>query len=179
MSNNAAMSLDYLVRKAQPEDAKRLSVLAVQVWLHTYATDGVSSLISEYVLNELTPEKYTALLQSPSALILVAEQGENLLGFAVVQLGTACRNAQDATAELATLYVQAHFVGKGIGSTLLKEAQELAKVRASSRLWLTVNVKNERATMFYAKHGYTKIGTYVFVLGDVGHDNHVMVGAHS
>jgi ribosomal protein S18 acetylase RimI-like enzyme len=170
--------MDYLVRKAQPADARLLAVLATQVWLHTYATEGVSSSISEFVLNEITPDKYTALLQNSSALVLVAERNQNLLGFAVLQLETPCSNAPDATIELETLYVQAHFTGKRIGSALLTESQRMAEVLANSRLWLTVNVKNERAISFYSGHRYSKVGTHVFLLGDVGHDNDVLLGPH-
>lgn len=172
------MKLDYLIRKGQPTDANPLAVLATQVWLHTYATEGVSSSISKFVLNEITPDKYASLMQNSSALVLVAERNENLLGFAVLQLKAPCSNAPDATIELETLYVQAHFTGRGIGSALLTESQRMAEVLANSRLWLTVNVKNERAISFYSGHGYRKVGTHVFLLGDVGHDNDVMLGPH-
>lgn len=163
------------IRIAQTGDASRLAVLAAQVFLHTYATDGVSSSISDFVLDELTPAKYTALLQDPRVLILVAEMGNHLLGFAALRFDTSCPNAPGMSVELQTLYVQEHFVGRGIGTSLLDEAQALARSRANSGLWLTVNVRNERAISFYTRRDYLKIGVFVFVLGGVGHDNHVMV----
>ena len=169
------MKLDYHVRKAQVADARPLAVLALQVFLHTYATDGVSSTISEHVLQEITPEKYAAIIQNSSSVVLVAERDNNLLGFAVLQLNAPCADSPDATIELETLYVQEHFTGKGVGSTLLGEARRLSNNSANGRLWLTVNVKNVRAISFYVHHQYMKVGTYVFVLGGVGHDNHVMV----
>jgi hypothetical protein len=43
-----------LIRQGQHRDAVNLSALAIQVWLHTYATEGISSLISHYVLSEFT-----------------------------------------------------------------------------------------------------------------------------
>ncbi len=165
----------HRVREAQTDDASRLAVLATQVFLHTYATEGVSFSISDFVLDELTPAKYAALLQDPCVLILVAETGDNLVGLAVLRFDTSCPNAQSISVELQTLYVQEHFFGQGIGTSLLEEAQALAKLRSSSGLWLTVNARNDRATSFYTRRGYVKVGVVVFVLGGVGHDNNVMV----
>jgi ribosomal protein S18 acetylase RimI-like enzyme len=166
----------HRIRRAQPEDAKRLSVLATQVFLHTYATDGISSAISEHILSEITPAAYSTLLTNPAVFTSVAEQGDNLLGFAVIHLDSVCPDADDAMVELQTLYVQEHFAGKGIGHGLLTKVQELAHVGANSRLWLTVNAKNARAISFYQRQGYRTIGTTDFFLGGVGHENKVMVG---
>jgi ribosomal protein S18 acetylase RimI-like enzyme len=170
------MQLDYVIRGAQPSDAAQLAVLATQVWLHTYARDGVSATIAEYVRKEITPEHYAALIQSSSARILVAESDSNLLGCAVLQLDQHSATAPDVSVELKTLYVQEHFIGKGIGATLLTGAEKMAESLARSGLWLTVNARNERALSFYSRHRYKKVGTTVFVLGGVGHENHVMAG---
>ena len=42
------MDLNYYVRHAQFEDSPRLEVLAAQVWLHTYAKEGVSSAVVDW-----------------------------------------------------------------------------------------------------------------------------------
>jgi ribosomal protein S18 acetylase RimI-like enzyme len=170
------MELSHKIRRAQPADANRLAVLAAQVFLHTYAIDGISPAIAQYVLDELTPAKFTALLQNPGVFTSVAETGDNLLGFAVIHLSSVCPNANDATVELQTLHIQDHFVGKGIGRSLLAKVQELARLGADSRLWLTVDAKNAKAIAFYQRQGYEKVGTKEFVLGGVGHENHVLVG---
>jgi ribosomal protein S18 acetylase RimI-like enzyme len=169
-------SVTHKIRRARPDDAKRLAVLATQVFLHTYATDGISQAIAEHILNEITPAAYEALLTDPAVFTAVAEQGDNLLGFAAIHLDSVCPDTNDATVELQTLYVQEHFSGKGIGHSLLNKVQELAHLGAGSRLWLTVNAKNARAIGFYQRQRYEKIGTTEFVLGGVRHENHVMVG---
>ena len=174
-SAHTGMNPVHRVRQAQTDDVSRLAVLAAQVFLHTYATEGVSFSISSFVLDELTPAKFAALLQDPCVLILVAETGDNLVGLAVLRFDTSCPNAPSVSVELQTLYVQEHFVGQGIGTSLLEEAQALAKLRSSSVLWLTVNARNDSAISFYTRRSYLKIGVFDFVLGGVGHANHVMV----
>ena len=174
--DNASMSAPYDVRLSQPEDAPRLAVLAAQVWLHTYAKEGVSSVIADYVLAELTPRAFAAKFGNAAITILVAERDAHFLGLAVVQSGTVCASAPAATVELATLYVQAHCKGQGIGSRLLKDAQALAVAQAGSRLWLTVNAQNAAAIDFYTRHNFQQVGTAHFVLGGVAHENLVLLG---
>jgi ribosomal protein S18 acetylase RimI-like enzyme len=163
-----------LIRQGQRRDAENLSALAIQVWLHTYATEGVSSAISRYVLSEFTPEKFEALLSHEASAVLVAEVGENLVGYATVITGRACPVATSSKAELATLYVQEPFIGKGVGSALLGQVEQWARQRTNTPVWLTVNSKNLRAIAFYAKHGYTKLGITYFELGNQKHENLVL-----
>ena len=176
LGDNNRMTPSYHIRHAQPDDASRLAVLAAQVWMHTYATQGVSSVIADYVLAELTPQSFAAKLGNPEITILVAEHDAHLLGFAVVQSGTVCASATEATVELATLYVQAHYQGQGIGCRLLHGARALAAAHAGTGLWLTVNAQNAAAIDFYRHHDFQLVGTADFVLGGVAHQNWVMRG---
>ena len=168
---------DLSIRPARPDDASRLAVLATQVWLHTYATNGITTDIAEYVLGELTPDKYRQILNDPTSEILVAECGKHLVGLAVVKFDTACPAGNFSSVELQTLYVQAHFVGRGAGKSLLGAAQDLTWQRAHAVLWLTVNAQNARAIAFYTHQGYTKVGSTHFVLGDGRYENHVLIGS--
>lgn len=164
------------IRTGLPGDAGRLAVLASQVWLHTYATEGVSEDIAQHVLSELTVEKFASALHAPQTCVLVAESGGNLVGFAALRFGASCPTGSSAVAELQTLYVQAHFLGRGIGKSLLQAAQARAREQADAPLWLTFHAKNARAMSFYARQGYCKLGTMHFVLGQGRHENHVLVG---
>ncbi len=165
------------IRISRSEDARRLAVLAAQVWLHTYATDGITADIAEYVLQELTPEKYLTTLNTTSSQVFVAESGASFAGLAVIKFDTPCPAGNHSSAELQTLYVQEHFIGQGAGKLLLRAAEAEAKQRSNGVLWLTVNAKNARAIAFYAQHGYTKVGATYFALGGGRHENHVLIGA--
>lgn len=164
------------IRAGQASDADRLAVLAVQVWLHTYATKGINNDVAQYVLSELTVEKFSARLAEPETKMLVAECSEGLVGFAAVKFGFSCPSGARSVVELQTLYVQEHFIGQGIGRSLLEAAEAMAREQATSPLWLTVNAQNARAIAFYARQGYAKVGTAYFVLGQGRHENHVLVG---
>lgn len=171
-----AVSENITLRAGVAADASRLAVLATQVWLHTYATDGVSGEIAQYVLAELTPEKFATALGAPSSAFLVAERGACLLGYAALQFDAPCPSLAGPVVELQTLYVQAHSLGQGVGWALLQAAQRLARQRSDSVLWLTVNAQNARARAFYARQGYAQVGSSNFQLGHSRHENHVLVG---
>jgi ribosomal protein S18 acetylase RimI-like enzyme len=147
--------------------------------LHTYAADGITHDIAQYVLSELTIERFSATLGEPHTTLLVAEHGECLVGFAALRFGALCPSVAGPTIELETLYVQEHFIGHGIGKSLLQAAEVCVRDRSTFPLWLTVNAKNARAIAFYARQGYSKVGTTYFVLGEGRHENHVLVGGHA
>jgi ribosomal protein S18 acetylase RimI-like enzyme len=170
------MRQTHLIRSGRSADARLLAVLATQVWLHTYATDGITADIADYVLAELTPAKYRAMLDDPDCHLIVAEQDHSLVGFAVVRFAVPCPADTTSSIELQTLYVQEHATGRGIGKALLVAAQASARELSNSAVWLTVNANNTRAIAFYAHQGYSKVGTSIFVLGAVSHENHVFVG---
>ena len=143
--------------------------------MHTYATLGVSSIIADYVLAELTPQAFAAKLRDPTTTIWVAEGDAHLMGLAVIQRNTPCPAVPVATVELASLYVPVQCKGQGIGSGLLHRAQALA-AHFQSALWLTVNAKNTTAIDFYLRHQFQDQGAAQFVLGGVAHENRILLG---
>jgi GNAT superfamily N-acetyltransferase len=169
------MDADIIVRAGRPADAPRLAALAAQVFLHTYATQGISEVIAEHVLAEFTPAKFQAWLGSDNPAVFVAERNAHLIGFTRLAFDAVCPVPGAGAVELATLYVQEHFTGRGVGAALLAQAQALALERAKQPLWLTVNAQNVRAIAFYAAQGCAQIGTAQFVLGDESHTNHVLM----
>lgn len=169
------MSAEPVIREGVASDAERIAVLATQVWLHTYATDGIDTVIARYVLAELSVAPFVDLLAQNSITTLVAEIGENIVGYAVVDVDAKCPSANCAV-EVVSLYVQEHFAGKGIGSSLLAESRRVAVRRAgSSIIWLKVYAQNFPAIAFYRKHGFVKSGIAYFELGGEKHENHVLV----
>jgi ribosomal protein S18 acetylase RimI-like enzyme len=162
------------IRPATVEDSENLSALAIQVWLHTYATQGVSSLVSNFVLSEFSTKKFESALTDDATNIFVAERDQFIVAYAKLVIGTQCPAPTCAKVELATLYVQAPFQGKEVARALLSRSEQWAKQCHNTSLWLTTNSLNSRAIAFYAKHGYTKIGITYFELGDAKHENLVL-----
>ncbi|VWD33522.1 GCN5-related N-acetyltransferase [Burkholderia lata] len=161
------------IRTARQEDAARIAVLGAHVWVHTYAAAGVSEVIAQYVLKTFATERILTLVSDPGAVLLVAEAGGNLAGYMVIRLGS---HHADVLVEIETLYVQATFSGRGIGSSLLTHAGVIAEERTGSRsFWLSVNSQNEKAIAFYHSRGMAQEGIAYFELGGIRHENRIMV----
>ena len=120
------------VRPAAAADAHTLAALAIQVWLDTYATDGVNDLLGRYVLSTFTPAAFAAWSESPDVALQVAHANGHLVGYALLQFGAAQPLAPGRDTELRTLYVQSPFRRSGVGSLLLREARSAAHARTGS-----------------------------------------------
>lgn len=167
--------LQPTIRPATADDALCLGVLALQVFLDTYATEGIRPAIAREALGSYAPAVYQRLLQDADVFILVAEQQGHLLGFAQVRLGTTHALVDHpAPAELDRLYVQEPFTGCGLGRALLHAAEQAAALRGAGLLWLTPWVHNHRARHFYAREGYADVGLTWFEFEGERHENRLL-----
>lgn len=163
------------LRPARPDDALCLGVLATQVFLDTYATDGIRPAIAAQVRQSFSTEAFSTLLARENTRILVAEDAGHLVGFAQVTLGTAQACVPSAApAELDRLYVQEPYTGRGLGRALLHAAEACVSDAGATDLWLTPWVHNLRALHFYAKCGYADCGAEWFHMQGEQHENRVL-----
>jgi ribosomal protein S18 acetylase RimI-like enzyme len=138
-----------------------------------YAKNGVSQAIADYVLNEFTPIKFQTLIEDSHRRLWVVEQDDNLCAY--VTLNRSAHYAGVA-GEIETLYVQAHFLRRGLGAHLLAYAREqLKRESGSDKVWLKVNAQNQSAIQFYLAQGFIQQGEVDFMLDGVAHKNWVMV----
>ncbi len=94
------------LRAAVPEDALCLSVLAMQVFLDTYATTGIRPSIAREVLSSYSQAEFRAAIASVGSRVMLAEVRDHLVGFARVTLRATHHLAPPGVqAELLRLYV--------------------------------------------------------------------------
>ena len=164
-----------LLRKATTEDTLCLSVLAMQVFLDTYATEGIRPAIAREVLASYSQAVFAEAIVSSRSHIAVAEVKGNLVGFAQVTLGAVHELAPAGPqAELLRLYVQEPFTGAMVGTQLLAEAERIASEAGAHVLWLTPWVHNQRALTFYARRGFRDYGLTYFTFEGESHENRVL-----
>jgi GNAT superfamily N-acetyltransferase len=169
---NPSTSDDITFRPAVAADALCLGVLATQVFLDTYAPQGIRPAIARQVLAEYSVARYERLLADPGVTILVAERAGHLVGFSQVGNGIAHERVPEAAAsELQRLYVHERFTGRGIGRDLLRHAEKAAAASGADTLWLTAYEGNARALQFYPRRGYEDLGATIFTLQGEDHPN--------
>jgi len=162
------------VRDAVDEDALCLSVLAMQVFLDTYATQGIRPAIAREALSGYSQAVFSQALADPRARLICAERAGHLVGFAHVTLGaTQALAPAGAQAQLLRLYVQEAFTGQRVGALLLAQAEQVAREAGATVLWLTAWVHNHRALRFYGRRGYEDHGLTHFIFEGESHENRV------
>lgn len=157
------MTTNPHLRAGLPGDAPTLSVLAIQVYLDTYARDGVQPDLAREALRAFAAEALDAGLRDPLRRFVLAERGAALLGFA--ELGLTSRLAPAGGtrgAELIRLYVQPAAQRTGLGRRLIRAAEALAAEAGLPALWLRAWDGNHSALAFYAREGYADIGATTF-----------------
>ena len=165
------------IRPASRADALCLGVLGTQVFLDTYARQGVSPLLAREVIGVVGVEAVTGELSDPSVRFLVAERGEFIVGFA--KWTPASRHellpVEVPTAELNRLYVQEASTGTGVGKALMRAVETGAAREGAATLWLTAWIGNSRALVFYPRQGYVESGSTLYTYEGVSHENRLFV----
>ncbi len=160
------------LRPAGADDAPCLGVLSMQVFLETYAGNGIRPDLAREVLQKHAPEVVAAALARADQRLIVAERDSHLLGFAHWRPGAAHEGVPaERPAELFRLYVLRRFAGSGLGTRLLRAAEEAAMAAGAGTMWLTAWAGNERARAFYPRRGYADVGTTAYVIDGIAYEN--------
>ena len=156
----------YAIRPASPDDAGWLAALAERTFRETYTAFNRPEDMESYVASHFGPALQAAELTSPALATLVAEAEGQGIGYVQVGWGPvpACVTGP-APAEIVRFYVDRPWHGRGVAQALMAAAADLGRLRGSRTLWLGVWERNDRATAFYRKVGFTDVGTQTFVLG--------------
>lgn len=169
MMNTAAVARfaeDLTIRSATAADAEALSAFAARVFHDTFAPDNHATDIQAYLSDAFTPEKQAAEFADPTCVCLIAEMGSAMAGYALVRSDAPDPSAPDTRSiELQRFYVDRAWHGRGVAVRLMEASLRMAREREAATIWLGVWERNTRAIRFYAKHGFTDVGSQSFLLG--------------
>ncbi|CAN7279970.1 GNAT family N-acetyltransferase [Bradyrhizobium sp. LjRoot220] len=163
-----------MIRKAHERDASALAAVSIEVWMNTYLREGVSPHFAEYVLTAFTAQNLRDAIGDSGKAIWVSENGTGIDGFVTVCSSATPPLADCSPLEITTLYVRPRQQSGGRGAALLRCALEHCRDSGGENVWLTVNAENSRAIGFYVRHGFNKIGTTYFRIGDRAYENDVL-----
>ena len=140
------------IRPAAPGDAPTLARLLDQLG---YPTDAAE-----------IPERIEKIAAYPGTMVLVAEtESGEPVGMVTVHLFPTMHTSEPA-AWLTAVVVDEKARGQGVGSALVKRAEEWAIKHGAHRLSLTSALHRERAHEFYKSRDYEHTGvrlTKIFV----------------
>jgi ribosomal protein S18 acetylase RimI-like enzyme len=170
--------LGVQLRRATGEDALCVAVLATQVFLDTYATDGIRPDLAREAVSNYSHDRFLERLTSSSTVVVLAERAGHLVGFAeVVEDAEAPGPCHARGLELVRLYVQRRAQRTGVGAILLAEAEAIAQQKRQPLVWLGAWSGNANALAFYRSQGYRDAGATSCVIQGQTYENRVLTKA--
>jgi diamine N-acetyltransferase len=166
------------VRLAVEGEAGVVAELAAATFPLACPADMGERDIQDYIGGHLTEAHFEAYLTRPDADVLVHDDGE-FSGYALVFHGETAVPKPEFGVSVAPVsflskcYVRPESHGSGVASALLAAALERARERGARGMWLNVNYENFRAMRFYEKHGWRRVGSTRFRVGQRVHDDPV------
>lgn len=147
-----------MLRQATVNDVLALAELGARTFRDAFAAQNTADDLNAYIAKTYGEEHQRRELADPSIATFVVEHEGALIAFA------QCRRGSDDV-ELARLYVDGRFHGKGIAQELMDAVVAFARNAGVARLWLGVWEHNPRAIAFYEKCGFRVTGSHPFIVG--------------
>ena len=168
-----------MIRTATPEDAAALATLAAATFPLACPPDARPESVQDFIATHLTEQHFDAYLADPARLLLVAELNGVPSGYTMLVSGEPTDPDVLAaltlypTVELSKCYVLETAHGSGLAGELMAATLEAARGLGAAGVWLGVNNENTKANRFYEKHGFARVGTKKFLVGERWEDDFV------
>lgn len=157
-----------IIRPGLPTDAELLSRNMADWFLAAYAHASDATNTGKFVAANFAAEKQARELVDPDIATLIVEQDGVMVGYAQVRFATAAPASVTLTApaEVGRFYFAPSHHGSGGAAQLMRAVREQALRRGRRSLWLLCWQEAPQALRFYEKHGFSRVGTAVFLVGE-------------
>ena len=168
-----------MIRTATAQDAGTLAAIAAATFPLACPPHTSQASIDDFIATHLTEKHFDAYLADPSRLLLIAvpegvPSGYTMLVFAEPSdPDVVAALTLRPTVELSKCYVLSGAHGSGLATALMTATVEAARERGAAGIWLGVNNENVKANRFYEKHGFARVGTKKFLVGERWEDDFV------
>ncbi|WP_174372177.1 GNAT family N-acetyltransferase [Nocardia araoensis] len=173
-------NIPVIVDRAGLWDAEALSDVAAATFPLACPPDATADDIEVFVGEVLSGERFGEYLSDPARIVLKAVADEDIVGYAMLITDGRADPAVAEPAgphpmvEISKMYVLPGHHGTGVSTALMNAALDWARAEGYPGVWLGVNQENVRAQRFYAKHGFTEVGTRTFTVGNQVHHDYVL-----
>ena len=154
------------IKLAGIKDAETIADISRKTFYETFAAHNTPRDMEIFLKEQFTRESLIAEVGIPGNTFYLAYAGDILAGYIKLRDRESPKELNGLKAlEIARIYATASMVGKGVGSTLMHHAIEMAVQKQKQVIWLAVCEKNQRAMDFYSKWGFEVFGKQIFILG--------------
>jgi len=156
-----------LIRQASLLDGVLLAELGARTFQEAFGPANTPENMADYLSRSFSPSQQQAELNDPSTVFLIAQVGEEVVGYARLRQGPAPAQVRASKGvEIVRLYAAKERIGRGVGAALMEACLDQADGQGNDVIWLDVWEHNGRARAFYTKWGFEEVGTQPFQLGN-------------
>ena len=145
----------FTIRSAEVSDASAIARVQIETWRTAYRELIPMSYLAELSIERRTATHRVYLERRTSAVeIFVAEGESGIIGYC------SCGRSQERenVGELYAIYVLESFAGQGVGTSLIRRAEDWFRERQFDRAELWVLEGNHSARGFYRRMGWGDSG---------------------
>lgn len=143
-----------------------LTELAARVFHETFAAENRPEDMRAYMDEAFSATRQAEELSDPRTTVLLAFVEDEPAGYATIHAGEPPAGVEgEEPVELARLYADHRWHGRGVGAALLEACFDEARRAGHATMWLGVWERNWRAIAFYRKWGFAECGSHAFRLG--------------
>jgi len=162
------------IRRATIEDADILSKLAARTFTETFGHLYPPQDLASFLRDAYAVEKQRTILSHPDYAVWLLErdacpeQGRRgvAIGHAAAgPCGLPHPDVAPGDGELKRLYLVRGEQGGGHGARMMAVAMDWLLSAGPRTLWVGVWSENRGAQRFYARHGFERVGEYLFPVG--------------
>jgi len=156
------------IRPARPGDAEDLARIGRDTFVETFAHLYPPEDLETFLVQAYDVSKTRTALEDPDQASWLVEADDQLIGYASVgPCGLPHPDVTDGSWEVKRIYFLKPWQGAGLGGRLFDQAVSWILARRPKDIWIGVWSENFGAQKFYARRGYTHVGTYGFKVGRV------------
>lgn len=155
-----------IIREATRSDAELIAEMSRRTFYDTFAPDNRKEDMDHFMNEVFTKEELLKEVGMEHNFFLISYVGEQPAGYVRLrEFNNPPALGKTPAMEIARLYVEKKFIGKGVGAALMQHCIDISRNMNKEFAWLGVWEKNYRAISFYTKWGFEKFGETEFILG--------------
>lgn len=159
------MTLTY--HKCNLEDLDILVKISSETFSSAFEKDNNSEDFKDYINTAFSKVQLEKELLNKQSIFYFVYKSQHLIGYLKLNIKEAQNEDFEVeTMELERIYVIKPHQNKGYGKLLLLESIAIAKSKNVSFLWLGVWEENKAAIRFYIRHGFEKVSTHPYYIGN-------------
>ncbi|SDQ71803.1 GNAT family N-acetyltransferase [Pseudovibrio sp. Tun.PSC04-5.I4] len=135
--------ITYEIRSARSKDISQIGAVGLASWKR-----GIGPHVPSVAHDTMSEASYTDFASESLDQIIVAVEGDHLLGFAATE---------HADNFITDLWIDPTSESKGLGSALCGEAERRIAARGYNTAEISVLIQNERAAGLYQHMGYEEL----------------------